>query len=120
MNEYLWGIFFAIIIATGLAFFHLLLSVAVGPGKRTNPAKEEPFECGIPSDSDVPHGRVPVRFFRIALLFVIFDIEVAFFYPWAVIYRKLALFGFLEMLVFGIFLIAGYCYIIGKGMLRWE
>jgi len=81
--------------------------------------KEEPYESGI-----VPFGpgtrRMPVRFYLIAVLFILFDIEVIFFLPWAVVFRKLGLFGLLEMLVFIGILLIGYVYAWKKGALEWE
>jgi len=64
--------------------------------------------------------RMPVRFYLVAVLFILFDIEVVFFYPWAVVYRQLGLFGLIEMLIFILILLVGYVYAWKKGALEWE
>jgi NADH-quinone oxidoreductase subunit A len=64
--------------------------------------------------------RFPVKFYLVAILFIVFDIEVVFMYPWAVVYDKLALFGFIEMLVFIVILLVGYVYILRRGALKWD
>jgi NADH-quinone oxidoreductase subunit A len=89
-------------------------------GKRV-PTKQKlsTYECGNEPFEDA-RGRFPVKFYLIAILFIIFDIEVVFLYPWAVVYKKLALFGLIEMAVFLLILLAGYFYIIKKGALKWE
>ena len=81
-------------------------------------AKLEAYECGIKAASD-SRGRYTVRFYIIAILFVIFDVETIFLFPWAIIYKQLALFGLVEMLVFLGILIVGYVWIIKKGALDW-
>ena len=81
--------------------------------------KSETFECGIEPDGN---ARVPfsIKYFLVAILFVLFDVEVIFMYPWAVNFKNLGLFGFLEMLTFIFFLLVGFYYIIKKGALKWE
>jgi NADH-quinone oxidoreductase subunit A len=96
-----------------VAFSHLL-----GPRRRID-AKLLPYECGIvPSAS--ARVRFPIRFYLTAILFVLFDIEVIFLYPWAVVLRQLRLFGFAEMAVFLFILVVGYLYAWRKGALEWE
>jgi len=77
-----------------------------------------------PDSAYAPKGgtgeRIPVKFYMVAILFIIFDIEVIFLYPWAVISDKLGMFGFIEMLVFVIILLVGYFYVLGKGALKWD
>jgi len=80
--------------------------------------KLEAYECGIKAASD-SRGRYTVRFYIIAILFVIFDVETIFLFPWAIIYGQLRLFGLVEMLVFLGILIVGYIWIIKKGALDW-
>ena len=80
--------------------------------------KLEAYECGIKAASD-SRGRYTVRFYIIAILFVIFDVETVFMFPWAVIFNKLLLFGFIEMLVFIFILVVGYYYAWQKGALEW-
>jgi NADH-quinone oxidoreductase subunit A len=87
--------------------------------RRPNPAKEEAYECGVEPTSDVS-GRFPIRFYLIAMLFVVFDVEAASFYPWAVQMRALRVYGLLEMLVFVVVLGIGYAYVWRKGGLRWR
>lgn len=83
-----------------------------------NPTKSEAYECGVPPSGEA-RARYPVRFYIIAVLFVVFDVETIFMFPWAVKYRQLALFGFVEMLVFLGILLVGYAYAWKKGALEW-
>ena len=87
--------------------------------KKPNPVKSEAYECGVEPTSDVS-GRFPVRFYLIAMLFVVFDVETASFYPWAVQMHSLRLFGLLEMVTFVIVLAIGYAYVWKKGGLQWR
>src|SRR5437868_49427 len=77
-----------------------------------------PYECGVDPESDA-RQRYAIRYYVVAILFVIFDVETIFLFPWAIIYRKLAMFGLVEMLVFLGILIVGYVWIIKKGALDW-
>jgi len=113
-----------IAIAMMIAVATLIAAIAIGLGellgpKKTSKVKEEPYESGI-----VPMGpgtrRMPVRFYLIAVLFILFDIEVIFFLPWAVVFRQLGVFGLLEMAVFIGILLIGYVYAWKKGALEWE
>lgn len=104
-------------------------SMAVGSwliGKRTaNKAKLAAYECGIPAEGDA-RGRFSVRFYMVAMLFILFDVEAVFMLPWAVIYRQLPqitgsrLFGFWEILVYLGFVLVGFFYIWKKGILDWS
>ncbi|WP_345220283.1 NADH-quinone oxidoreductase subunit A [Hymenobacter koreensis] len=111
-----------ILIQLGLALafvaFAMVVSHLVGP-KRSSTVKDSSFECGIES---VGNARTPisVKYFLTAILFVLFDVEVIFMYPWAVNFRELGLFGFVEMLLFMGLLLAGFLYIIKKGILKWQ
>ncbi len=89
-------------------------------GQRTrNKVKLSPYECGTTTIG--PTRRImTIRYYIVAMLFLVFDIEIVFLYPWAVITRKLGLFGFVEMLIFVIILFIGYLYIWKKGALEWE
>jgi NADH-quinone oxidoreductase subunit A len=107
-------IFFVIVMAAGM----IGLSYVIGRRVRTK-EKLSTYECGNEPFEDA-RGRFSVKFYLVAILFIIFDIEVVFLYPWAVIYKKLALFGLIEMGVFLLILLAGYFYIIKKGALDWE
>ena len=111
-----------ILIQFGLALafvaFAMIVSHLVGP-KRTSKVKNEAFECGIES---VGNARTPisVKYFLTAIVFVLFDVEVIFMYPWAVNFRALGNDGFIAMVLFMFFLLAGFLYIIKKGILRWN
>jgi NADH-quinone oxidoreductase subunit A len=106
----------ALVTVTALAF----LALSVLFGKRTKSSvKEEPYESGMVPDGDT-RERFSVKFYMVAILFIIFDIEVVFLYPWAVIYKKLALFGLIEMAVFIAILLVGYFYVLRAGALKWD
>ncbi len=96
----------------------LLLSVLFGPKKKT-PVKQEPFECGMPPAME-SRGAARVNFYLIAVLFVMFDIEIAFLYPWAVSFRELGPGAFYVMGGFLAALAAGLLYTIKKGALEWD
>jgi NADH-quinone oxidoreductase subunit A len=119
LAEYL-PILILFIVATGLACLIVLISVLFGPRKRNlHPTKLVPYESGMKAIGP-GQRRFPVRFYLIAVLFILFDIEVIFFYPWAAAYRQLGWFGFIEMLVFIAILLVGYIWIYKKGALDWE
>ena len=107
-----------LIIATVLAALVVILGHLFGP-RRPSQRKGEPYESGM-----VPIGpgtrRLPVKFYLIAVLFILFDIEVIFFLPWAVVFRQLGLFGLIEMFIFILILLVGYVYAWKKGALEWE
>ena len=118
-------------IAFALAFTGLFtaLAVLVGP-KATNPEKLKPFECGSEPIGS-PRGRYSVRFYQVAILFLVFDIEAAFMYPWAVLYKQLStvtvagvtgvsVFGFVEMLVFVAILVVALAYVWRKKAIGWD
>ena len=96
----------------------LVLSALLGP-KRPGAEKAMPYECGMIPNEEAK-GRYPVRFATIAMLFIIFDIEVVFMYPWAVALDQLKLFGLLEMIAFIAILGVAYVYIWGRGGLEWD
>ena len=102
-----------------LAFvaFAMIVSHLVGPNRKSV-VKDSSFECGIES---VGNARTPisVKYFLTAILFVLFDVEVIFMYPWAVNFRSLGTEGFVQMIVFLALLMAGFVYVIKKGVLRW-
>lgn len=106
------------IIAVGFAVTNVALSAILGMQKPTT-EKLTPYECGIDPTGSA-RERFSVKFYLIAMLFVVFDIEVVFLYPWAVVFKTLKLFGFIEMLIFiGILLIC-YVYVWRRGGLEWE
>jgi len=96
----------------------LFIAQLVGP-KRPNPIKSEPFESGNPPKGDA-RIRFSVKFYMVAMLFLIFDLEVVFLYPWAILFRRLGLFGLVEMGIFLSVLIIGFIYVWRKGALEWE
>jgi NADH-quinone oxidoreductase subunit A len=116
LNAYIPILLF-LLIAIGFACFTLIMSQLV-QSKKYNKVKLEPYECGIEPRTDA-RDRYSVRYYLIAMLFVIFDVETVFMFPWAVIMDKLALFGLIEMLVFLAILVAGYAYAWKKGALEW-
>ncbi|UCB52024.1 MAG: NADH-quinone oxidoreductase subunit A [Candidatus Zixiibacteriota bacterium] len=118
MFEVYFPMFVLIFFVFAMALGMLGLSYIIGKRVRTK-EKLSTYECGNVPFEDA-RGRFSVKFYLVAILFIIFDIEVVFLYPWAVIYRKLALFGLIEMGVFLLILLAGYFYIIKKGALNWE
>ncbi len=116
--QWLLAILIMGLIVGGIAAMFVAASVFLGPKKRT-PVKDDPFECGFHSEG-VARGPAPVRFYLMALLFILFDVELAFLFPWAVVYRDLGLFGFVEMLVFFVVVGAGFVYAWKIGALEWE
>ena len=115
--EYL-PIFVLVAVATLFALAILAVSVYLGP-RHPRARRMMPYESGITPQVSA-RIRFPVKFYLIAMLFIVFDIEAIFFYPWAVTFRQLRLFGFVEMLVFIAILLVGYFYIVKKGALEWE
>ena len=106
------------IVAMGFVVLVLFLTHKLGP-QRKSKIKTDTFECGIEVQGN---ARIPfsIKYFLIAILFVLFDVEVIFMYPWAVNFKQLGLTGFVEMLTFVAFLLVGFYYIIKKGALKWE
>ena len=105
-------------IALGVAVLLAWLPSVLGP-RRLSPVKVESFECGK-APITRPEGRFAIKFSTTAIFFIIFDIELMFVFPWAVVYRGLGVFGFLEMLVYLGILMLGLLYIWRKGGLAWE
>ena len=106
------------LLALVLAAVFVILSTVVGKHRPTR-AKMQPYECGMPPVGDA-RQRFSVKFYLVAMLFILFDVEAVFLYPWAVIFRELKLFGFFEMLVYILVLLAGFFYIWKKGVLDWN
>ena len=116
MDQYL-PLLVMLILATLFAGLSILASRILGP-KRPTLAKSAPYECGIVPDRE-PAERFPVRFYLVAMIFIIFDIEIIFLYPWAVIFRELGAFGLWEMLIFAAAVFVSFIYLIGNGALNW-
>jgi NADH-quinone oxidoreductase subunit A len=121
----------AIVLGVGFCGLFTALAVLVGP-KATNPDKLKPFECGSEPIGS-PRGRYSVRFYQVAILFLVFDIEAAFMYPWATLYNQLShtpgqlnmpsmgsMFGFVEMLLFVAILVVALAYVWRKKAIGWE
>jgi NADH-quinone oxidoreductase subunit A len=104
-------------LGAGFALVSVLLSNVLGPHKPT-PEKEAPYECGMPPVGDA-RERQSVKFYLVAMIFLLFDIEVAFLYPWAMALRDLGWSGFVQVLLFMSLLLAGYVYVWRKGALDW-
>jgi NADH-quinone oxidoreductase subunit A len=117
MLEYV-AIGLLVVLSTLVALIAIGLGNLFGP-KKESVAKSMPYESGM-----IPYGegtrRMPVRFYLIAVLFILFDIEVVFFLPWAIVFRQLGLFGLIEMVIFIVILLVGYVYAWKKGALEWE
>jgi NADH-quinone oxidoreductase subunit A len=105
-------------VALGFVVVTMLATHLLGP-KRNTQTKLEAFECGIEAKGN---ARIPfsIKYFLVAILFVLFDVEVIFMYPWAVLFRELGKPGFIEMIIFIGFLLVGFFYIIKRGALKWE
>ncbi len=117
LTEYL-PILYIMILAVLFGAGTVFLSHILGP-KRPFKVKEEVYECGLQSEG-AQYAQTPVKFYVIALLFLVFDLEAVFLYPWAVYYRNLGIFGFAEMMVFLLILLICYFYVWKKGALEWD
>jgi NADH-quinone oxidoreductase subunit A len=112
-------ILFLVILSTAFAVLSLLAASRLSPRNWT-PAKLMPYESGIVPETEPGRtSRFPIKFYVIAMLFIVFDIETVFLYPWAVAFRELAVFGLVEMGVFIGILLAAYAYVWGRGGLEW-
>jgi len=109
-----------LILGALFALFSVAIAPIVGP-KRYNRAKLEAYECGIePAPQPIGGGRFPVKFYLTAMLFIIFDIETIFLYPWAVSFQALGVFGFVEMVLFIATVFIAYTYVWRRGGLNWD
>jgi NADH-quinone oxidoreductase subunit A len=111
-------IFMQLLLAVGFVVGTIFVSGKLGP-KRNSVTKDKNFECGIES---VGNARIPfsVKYFVVAILFVLFDVEVIFLYPWAINFKELGIEGMIKMVVFMLLLLVGFFYIIKKKALDWE
>ncbi len=108
------------VLAAGFATVSVLSAGFIGP-KRYNRAKLDAYECGIePTAQPLGAGRFPVKFYLTAMLFIIFDIEIIFLYPWAVAFGQLGLFGLIEMVLFVATVFVAYVYVWRRGGLEWD
>ncbi len=106
------------LVAAGFVCTTMFVTHILGPNRRSK-AKQDSFECGIEPQGN---ARAPfsIKYFLVAILFVLFDVEVIFMYPWAVNFKELGIVGFVEMLLFITFFMIGFYYILKKGALKWE
>jgi NADH-quinone oxidoreductase subunit A len=113
-------ILFLGLLAFGFAVFSVAAGALTGP-KRFNRAKVEAYECGInPTPQSIGGGKIPIKYYLTAMLFIIFDIEIVFLYPWAVSFDSLGLFGLIEMIVFILTVFSAYVYVWRRGGLEWD
>jgi NADH-quinone oxidoreductase subunit A len=117
MNEYI-GIAVAFVLAGGIAGAMVVLASIMGK-KKPSAVKSEAFECGQEPFS-LPGGKLAIKFYLTAILFILFDVELVFLYPWAVIYRELGMPGLVKMGVFLGILMVGYLYAWDNGALKWQ
>ena len=117
MESYLPVLWF-LLVATAFVVAGLMVAKLLrhGGSGKTN---RDPYECGNEPESFALEHRFSIRYYLIAVLFVVFDVETVFLYPWAVMFDRLALFGFIEMTVFLIILVVGYVYVWRRGALEW-
>jgi NADH-quinone oxidoreductase subunit A len=108
------------LLAFAFAAFSVTVATFTGP-KRYNRAKYDAYECGIePTPQPIGGGRFPVKYYLTAMLFIVFDIEIVFLYPWAVAFDQLALFGLIEMFLFIITVLVVYAYVWRRRGLEWD
>ncbi|WP_256647183.1 NADH-quinone oxidoreductase subunit A [Thermomonas paludicola] len=117
LAEYLPTLLF-LIVATGIGIALIVIGNVLGP-KRPSSEKLSPYECGFEA---FENARMPfdVRYYLVAILFIVFDLEIAFVFPWAVVFRELGVFGLIEMGVFLTLLVIGFVYVWKRGALEWE
>lgn len=117
LAEYLPTLLF-LIVATGIGIALIVVGNVLGP-KRPSDEKLSPYECGFDA---FENARMPfdVRYYLVAILFIVFDLEIAFVFPWAVVFRELGVFGLIEMGVFLTLLVIGFVYVWKRGALEWE
>ena len=108
------------LLAFGFAAFSVVTASITGP-KRYNRARVDAYECGVePTPQPVGGGRFPVKYYLTAMLYIIFDIEIVFLYPWAVAFDRLALFGLIEMVLFIVTVLVVYAYVWRRRGLEWD
>src|SRR6202035_3085872 len=114
--------YFPVLVQTVLAVLvaGALITLSFVLGKRVkDKVKDSPYECGMPPTGSA-RERFSVKFYLVAIVFILFDIEAVFLYPWAVVYRELKMFAFIEMLLFVVLILSGFFYIWRKGALDWS
>ncbi|WP_156726442.1 NADH-quinone oxidoreductase subunit A [Streptomyces apocyni] len=107
-------------LAAGFAIFSVVMATLIGP-KRYNRVRLDAYECGIePTPTAAGGGRFPIKYYLTAMLFIVFDIEIVFLYPWAVTFDALGVFGLVEMLLFVLTVFVAYAYVWRRGGLEWD
>lgn len=117
LAEY-WPILLFIGVAAGLGVVLLVIGLLAGP-RRPEAEKLSPYECGFEAFEDA-RMRFDVRYYLLAILFIIFDLEIAFLFPWAVVFQKIGIVALIEMALFLLLLVIGFAYVWKKGALEWE
>lgn len=115
--------FYSVYVYLGLVFLTTLAVIGVSalfPSIKSEPAKFLPYESGIQTDTHLLQERFPLRHYLVGLIFLVFDIEVIFLYPWAVVGKEIGSFAFYEMSFFLVVLLIGFAYVWRKGGLQWE
>ena len=107
-----------LVLAVLFAAISFVASRLLAP-RSPNDRKQAPYECGIIPAGEDPNERFPVRFYLVAMIFIVFDIEIIFFYPWALSHRSLGLFGLVAVVIFALAVFESFIYLIGKGALEW-
>ncbi len=115
--ELYFPIFLQVVLAIVIAGGVLITSHLVGRRVQSK-AKDQPYECGVTPTGDA-RGRLSVKFYLVAMLFILFDVEIVFLFPWAVVFRELKMFGFLSMLLYMVVILAGFLFAWKKGVLDW-
>ncbi len=111
-------IFVFMLVAVAFVAIAFIVALFIAP-KKPSYSKESTYECGEDTEGDT-WVRFNVRYYVVALIFIIFDVEVVFLFPWAVVFKELGLFAFIEMAVFLLILILGFIYVLAKGDLQWD
>ena len=117
LAEY-WPVLLFIAVAVGLGIALITIGLLVGPS-RPEADKLSPYECGFEAFEDA-RMRFDVRYYLLAILFIIFDLEIAFLFPWAVVFQQIGLIALIEMALFLLLLVIGFAYVWKKGALEWE
>jgi NADH-quinone oxidoreductase subunit A len=113
-----WPVLLFILVAIGLGIALLVIGMLAGP-RRPESEKLAPYECGFEAFEDA-RMRFDVRYYLLAILFIIFDLEIAFLFPWAVVFKQIGLVALIEMALFLLLLVIGFAYVWKKGALEWE
>jgi NADH-quinone oxidoreductase subunit A len=117
LAEY-WPVLLFIGIAAGLGVVLIVIGLLVGP-RRPGSEKLSPYECGFEAFEDA-RMQFDVRYYLLAILFIIFDLEIAFLFPWAVVFKQIGIIALIEMALFLLLLVIGFAYVWKKGALEWE